>query len=256
MKIFLIILMFLPLTTYAVNDECESECQKLRTQVETESSLSLINRVWIQPETLENQCKSFPYFPKGGINSAYCFIKTYIPISVAEKISGHKVFLSSPHKNDSIVSTNEEFGHYNPDFLNWGIINILPVVEDEAVNGIVKSTYESFFSYSAKTYYMVWLQLQENSDENIKIKQDIKEKIFNKQYYDTEKYYSFLQEDYYTYPGLKWSGNIAKTAVPFWIRREIDGTSGLFIQALERIFYNYDPEFMGFVSQLSNNKAK
>jgi len=254
MRLFFTLIMIVSFHVSA-DAPCDDKCQKRIELINAAAETSFVNKIWIKPETLTNQCKGYPYFPKGGIKSAYCFIKTYIPISVAETISGHKMFLFSPHNNDSIVRTNESFGHYNPEFLKWGIKNILPITENEDVKKTVEGTYQRYFSYSAKTYYLVWLQLQEITDENQKIKHEIKSAIQSKQYYGTDKYYAFLKEEYYKHPNLTWSGNIAKTAVPFWVRREIDGTSDFFIQALEVVFNTYDPDFMMFVSQKSHNKS-
>jgi hypothetical protein len=258
MKNVLIILIFVSLNAYAGGDECDEECQRLKALIESESSISLINKTWMQPETLRNQCKDFPYFPNGGIHSAYCFVKTYLPVSKLESISGHKVFNSSPHINDTIVRTNEDFGRYNPRFLDWVLENVLPVTSYPEVKKVTEKTYIDYFSKSAKTYYLVYLQLQLENDDNTKIRSHITKSIEDKKYYSYEDYYYYPNERFEKIPHkgklIKVNGNISKTAVPFWIRREIDGTSGQFIQALEKVFMAYEPEFLDYIKQESHNK--
>lgn len=259
MKIVLTILIFISLNTYAGGDECDEECLRLKALIEAESNLSLINKTWMQPEKLRNQCKDFPYFPNGGVHSAYCFIKTYLPLSKLELISGHKVFLSSPHIDDTIVRTNKDFGRYNPRFLGWVIENVLPVTSYAEVKKVTEKTYINYFSKSAKTYYLVYLQLQLQNDDNAKIRGNITNAIREKNYYGYDEYYYYPNDNFEEYPHkgkiIKVNGNISKTAVPFWIRREIDGTSALFIQALEKVFMEYEPEFLAYVKQQSHNRV-
>lgn len=241
--------------TYAQDNNCTGDCQRIESLIEADANIGLINKVWIKPETLKNQCDEFAYFPDSGILSAYCFIKTWTPVSVLEKISGHKVFLTSPHKNDSIIKTTEKFGHYNPEFLIWGIKNILPITNSNETREIVKQNYKTYISNSAKIYYMVYLRLQQKNAENTKIRNYIIESITNKKSYDIEEYFEYLDNSKFgRYPisseqnGV--NGNIVKTAVPFWIRRELDKTDHLFIQAMEKVFVAYEPDFLRYAEDI------
>jgi len=256
--LLLTLFIFTLANAYAQDEPCTGECQQIKKRLESDASIDLINKVWIKPETLKNQCEGHPYFPDSGIQSAYCFIKTWTPVSVLEKISGHKVFLNSPHKNDDIVLTEKSFGHYNPEFLIWGIKNILPITNSKEAGDVVKQNYKKYISGSAKIYYMVHLKLQQKNEKNEKIRDHIISAINNKKSYDNGEYFEYLENtpyERYSADSKRYgaNGNIVKTAVSFWIRRELDKTDHLFIQAMEKVFMAYEPEFLEYVENIVKN---
>ena len=72
--------------------------------------------------------------------------------------------------------------------------------------------------------------------------------------YDYDKYFYFMNdnffvnsnEDYLMNHGFDggWNGNVVKTAVAFWIRRSIDGTSEEFYKGLDKLLNTYDKDFL------------
>ena len=54
-----------------------------------------------------------------GVRDTYNNVKILIDLKKAKSISPVPVFLSGPHEDDFNKDSNE-FGHYNPKFLEWG----------------------------------------------------------------------------------------------------------------------------------------
>lgn len=233
------------LSSHAIANGCDAECRQLKSLLEREAGRNPVNKVWIKMRELQNQCDAYPYFPDSGINSAYCFFKSMLPQSRLEKMSGHKVFLSSPHRNDNINNGSARaFGRYNPRFLRWAIDHFLPNIADQRALAVTQKNYQWGIATTAKHYYLAYLQLRIKNQENQKIRHDYRSAINQGKYYDYEYLYDYFKLEFEEPIAFANDGNIMKTAVLFWIRREIDGTAAVFVEALEKLFARYEPQFL------------
>jgi len=202
-----------------------------------------ITEAWVSLSETENQCPDvYDYFPNGGLLSFYCHAKTLMDLQDLQRMAKVPVFLSGPHKNNQpTTSAEQEFGHYNPKFVQWLIDNLIPAADNGELHALTQTFYEQYVQPLARTYYKSYQALQalpENFAAETRQYADlVEQRTLPVYYYD--KFYDFadLHE-------LGYEGNVVKGAVAFWIRRNIDGTIEQFVEGLEKLLGVYDDEFL------------
>jgi uncharacterized protein YecT (DUF1311 family) len=152
------------------------------------------------------------------------------------------IYIDGPHSDTELVLNSRfQFGHYNPEFVQWLNKNAIPAMQDPEFKRLTQSLYKQFVQAVARPYYIVYLDLQKNPE-----------------YRDTEQTQyagliekavlpEFYGEDYYYFSGLYeqgYNGNVVQRAVLFWLRRHIDNTADTFFQGLETLIKTYDTDFI------------
>ncbi len=163
-----------------------------------------------------------------GLRYKYAVLNEYMNINRLGEIMGVPVFLKGPH-SDGVDYESDEFGHYNPAFLNQVRDALSAAKDNSAFNAIVQPFYNSQLKSTARTYYRAYKYLESEDD------------ILGKygDYYDGEAFrgYADIEEA----EGFNWYESA--TAPGFWVRRKIDGTDKIFFEILNMMLKKYDSGF-------------
>lgn len=141
---------------------------------------------------------------------------------------------------------NDEFGfdYYNPDFVNWGIENIVPepnnVIGTYLAQEIYDQSLSRFFRINADAY--LWLLEQGYPLHQGQYVDAMGTVDFEGTYYLERRYRGVLPEyvDEETFYYGDWTPEIA---IGFWLRRGLDGTSDELWAGLNQLLNTYDTEW-------------
>ena len=227
------------------------------------------NAVWNEINKAKPNYKSHPnkclpnelhtkwgdFFPNGGLRSLYCHFKNIFNIDLIENEFGGRIYLSGPHKyNPDNLYKTDEFGHYNPKFIQWLHDNIIPDKSDSNKIAGSKNIYNYYLKDLIRTYYVV--------HESLKINTKFKESALKKYIEKIEKNESVNIHEYNECMNLtlKWPNKYKSKryeTIPllFWLRRSIDGTEHLFNKSFEKLLKAYDYEFLEATTNKANYDA-
>jgi len=200
-----------------------------------------------------------------GARSLYLDLKAVMDLEKLQSLAPMKIFLSGPHGKDFNVRSNE-FGHYNPDFVQWAATHAIPGASDSVLRGITAPFYQNQLKEIARIYYLAHHYLGENPDLAVRLRQDYTEALkilADRPFLDEmnsgpggclQNFGDFVKsfdhsndppQTPHTYP---WDSDIslyyASTAPGFWIRRQIDGTAPDFFALLTKLLQTYDAAFL------------
>ena len=190
----------------------------------------------------------FDYGPNG-MRNIYCYASSIFSYGQLAELSKMSPFVKGPHTESALrLDSQDDFGHYNPEFVKWLIENLIPGAEDENFRWISEPVYKQFLQKTARVYFLTMQKLSSDTE-----------------YYENEvswylgaleageldpywpyRYGSYLPDSVYDryLDSDFYYGNVVGCAVGFWIRRKIDGTADLFYQGLYKLLKTYDPEFI------------
>lgn len=208
--------------------------------------------VWSGLDRTENTCEdTFDYHPRGGMRIFACHLYSLISYERIVQLSPVPIFVGGPHTESALVlDAQQDFGRYNPEFVTWMVDYAIPASRDDAFRAatqplydtyvrpltqILRATYEKFQQFPEclareRGNYMTLLEQQALPDGN------------------SEQFFDFLDAGYCSGPdngdvysmGSGMDGNVVKTAVAFWIRRDIDGTAAEFYRGLVLLRETYE----------------
>ncbi len=193
-----------------------------------------IRALWRGLPKSKNGCPDdFDYFPDGGMRNFYCHLLPRVAMATIEKWAGVPIYASGGFN----LKSTKSFGHYNPQFVRW-LPALIPALRDETFRAVAQPIYDRKIKPLARTHYRVYRKLQADPAflEREK-KRLLKEMASARGATDT-------YERFYDYGSSAGDGNVAKTAVAFWIRRSIDGTDADFFAALEQLMKIHDPTML------------
>jgi len=198
-----------------------------------------IRSAWNNLDRTMNQCDDiYDYHPQGGMRIFYCHIKAYYSYQDLVKASHIPVFRKGPHTRDKLsLQSRYDFGYYNKDFVSWLKDYVIVASREPMFRQSTQDLYDKYVKPLATTYHRTFKEL--SSDP---------------QYYrrETDKYLQLIEtkslgeyyaEDFYEFKDLYkqgYNGNVVKTAVLFWFRRNIDGTKNEFSDALDVLVQSYN----------------
>lgn len=202
-----------------------------------------IQRLWQQLDQTQNKCQDiFDYYPEGGMLIFYCHAKSFLNFADIQKMAAMPIFLQGPHKAEINSQSSQEFGHYNPVFVQWLIDNLLPSKQDHEFILATQNMYDNYVRQLARTYFITYIELTQNHalyfQESINTYQDLLQ---------SQQLPVGYHEDFHSFADLYQQGyerNVVKGAVGFWIRRSIDGTIDEFYTGLNNLLSLYDAEFL------------
>lgn len=189
----------------------------------------------------------FDYGPKG-MRNTYCYAKSVLSYEKLVGLSGIKPFVSGPHTENALnLTSKNDFGRYNIEFVRWLNDNLIPAVEDDKFKWVAEPIYNQYFRGTARIYYITYHMLVsdkpffENETDKFKtaLANDSLDEYWPYQYsdfLDDSVYPRFVDDDFYY-------GNVTGCAVAFWIRRNADGTHEEFAKGLSRLVSIHDPDF-------------
>ncbi len=183
-----------------------------------------------------------------GLRALYCRVRDSVNYRRIEQLAGMPVFVSGPHKDYKLYVRENDFGHYNPEFLVWAQKNLLPRKNDALYIATTKPLYDKFMRRMSHAYHRTYVQWSRNLDHFEKERRYLVDMIAGKRPW--------------SYLGARWQVDSLKTildldverenlnehhvatALRFWQRRSIDGTADEFFAALEAMLAIYDPDFL------------
>jgi len=221
----------------------------VRDPVVTGDLSSLQAAAWEALPTSANHCPdSFDYWPDGGLQNFWCHAQGSMSLEQVAGASGMGIWRSGPHTLGALdLDEPTAFGHYDPAFVDWLVGHGVRAAEDAAFRGATQDAYDGYARPLARTMWRARRKLQANRDckaRELKAYQAAMESGTPGYY---ERWYGFLAADWCTeqgYGGRVGNGNVVKSAVGFWLRRELDGTADAWARGLEKLLVAYDADWM------------
>lgn len=213
---------------------------------------------------------------EAGFRHLYCSLRSVISYDRVRSISGMDIYVSGPHTDELNLSAGE-FGHYNPEFLDWADTYIIPAeMADPVFAAHAQRVYEAQLRDIARALF--W------THEILIGPPEYRQEMID--YYragrgqehewtgwgghsaetaaalDFDAMVSWVRAEYDGVPSNQGGGNtsilndyiegalggdgyMADTATPFWVRRTIDGTEAQVFELLVKVLRCFDPEVLG-----------
>lgn len=225
--------------TLPKTSQTETINQSSTVDLEIEALWKNLDKKWVN--TNDEDCQQWStWLPEQGLRGFLCQLK--IPLSKLEKWSKQAIFLTGPHFNGHLDFTSKvQFGHYNPEFVNWLHKHLIPAARSPAFRALTQPWYDRYMQRLARTFYVTHEQLFADLNYLEQEKNTYLELLNSKQLPDF-----YAESAYWNFGNLEAKGfsnyEIAMTTL-FWIRRIIDGTEDEFFAGLKTLMETYD---MGF----------
>jgi hypothetical protein len=189
----------------------------------------------------------FDYELEGGMRNFYCRALQVMPWSRFIELAGVAPFLSGPHQGGALnLNSETAFGHYDPAFVKWAGVALLPAANNDGLRRATQATYDKQVRSLARAYYRVWRV------------------VFADKAWLTRTRDGYLGDA--THGGGGWSSpaltpletllgpaeadwggvdpNLQRSAAAWWLRRSADETDALWSAALERLLTTYDAAWL------------
>lgn len=153
-------------------------------------------------------------------------------------------FLSGPHSLQSWVvwgASSEEFGHYNPAFLTWLEINLIPSNKNSPMRFATQTIYDRAIRDMLRVHAIALHILQSNPSLQAEVLKQYETYQGSHSEYILEKF-----------TNIALAASHRKEAKPrdfafamgFWIRRDLDGTKTQFTKLMNKTLEMYDETFL------------
>ena len=159
-----------------------------------------------------------------------------------EIVSGRQVTLEENKEYD--------FNYYNPDFIAWGVENMVPDPENSIGGMLAREIYQNCYSRFFRLNTEAYLWLEQNGYE-----------IHQGQYVDAMQNVDFEglnylerryrgELDHYTDEHTRYWGDwTPELAIGFWLRRGLDGTHDELWEGLMKVLETYDAEWLAEIQE-------
>ena len=215
-----------------------------------------------------DRCNAFgAYGASFGVRGLACIAQSIAPLGDVVDRAGVPVFESGPHTTQgarfALTLDGQEFGRYNPAFVQWGIDNAIVGEDDAAVRALATPIYRRHFQRISRVYWAVYDDLAADGfpgSTPAGVTQDYVDYLRGgeigrgeEDYYPGFSMYAFSELNDGVVSRIGYPQNAtehysalyeANTARGFWLRRREDGTLGLFRDGLERLLATYDAEWL------------
>lgn len=213
-----------------------SSCNKEGKNVKRfqEAAMNLDNT----QHTLEYE---YDYWPEGGIRATGSHLASLISLSDLEKMLPCPLYVSGPHKNGQWDLYSEDFGHYNPQAIQYLADLAGKVVADKKFVELSRPLVDQYLytqMYDMMVLHDVMYDEELYSEGG---RQSIFADIMDNYGYSDEAFYIInsldLEDGTWVY------SNFSFEMLYFWARRYTDGTINQFYQALSTVFKAYYPDY-------------
>ena len=186
----------------------------------------------------------YDYWPECGIRVTGSHLASLISLNELQKMLPCPLYVSGPHHDGQWDLDNEEdFGHYNPEAIQYLANLAQKVVADKKFVELSKPLIDRYLYRQMHIMMVIHDALYDDT-----YSQEEREGIFNTSVetkgleyddYDVGFYLNRLKldDDSYVF------SNISYRFLHFWARRWVDGTIDPFYQGLSTIFMAYYPEY-------------
>ena len=186
----------------------------------------------------------YDYWPECGIRVTGSHLASLISLNELQQMLPCPLYVSGPHHDGQWDLDNEDdFGHYNPEAIQYLANLAQKVVADKKFVGLSKPLIDRYLYRQMHIMMVIHDALYDGT-----YSQEEREGIFNTSVetkgleyddYDVGFYLNRLKldDDSYVF------SNISYRFLHFWARRWVDGTIDPFYQGLSTIFMAYYPEY-------------
>ena len=164
------------------------------------------------------------WLPDLGLRGLYAKAQFALNLSQLEKVSGHKIYLTGPHKEGELnLNVRSDFGHYNPKFLQWAAANGIPGLKDPKLRRELQPVYEKFLRSRARSFYAAHKNLHANPKRLQRATDKYNDLMAAEKPAFAMQEFFRADADRMRNSGLDWyETNVAHI---FWLRRSIDGSA-------------------------------
>ncbi len=230
--------------------------------LEDASAKAAATQIWMGLDATDNTCpRVFDYWPGGGLLTTACHLASVSQESggnlelgafeAVKRLSPVPVFLSGPHQDGFLVgedASSDDFGRYNPAFVDWFVINAVPGADDPELRDRTKPAYDRHLRQLADTFEVVYQASRSNEECFIRERDLYLDAIDSgSASYYYERWYAYLSPNFCNDPEANnwdnmpegYDGNVVKSAMGFWVRRSADGTMDRWHDGLEKLRATY-----------------
>ncbi len=210
--------------------------------------------IWRRLGSSKSDCEDYDYFPTGGMLNFACHLRSLTSLSELVEHAGRQPFVSGILR---APKSKGEFAHYDSTFVAWAATHLIPGASDARTREALQPVYDRYVRFLARTFAVTRHRLDEESSCAAREK-DAYQALIAKQrvprdYY--ERWFYFMNPRFCEARSPKqavmmdegmdggWDGNVVKSCVGFWLRRELDGTAAQFKAGLWRLLETHDPNF-------------
>jgi len=241
----------------AADDDTEGEEESLDETAPDTAGTELAREVWMHLHLTRNTCPDvFDYHPDGGMRIFACHLRSLVSLESLQRAAGIDIFVSGPHgQSELTLDSPDSFGHYNPAFVRWMADNLIPAGRDGALRQATQTHFDKYVRPLARIFHATHRKIQR---EPACFRREVERYVAEMRRGQVsselqERYFFFMNDEFCARPddvnyffehGFDggYNGNVTKTCVGFWIRRNLDGTGSEFHEALTRLLRTYDPE--------------
>jgi hypothetical protein len=202
---------------------------------------------WRRLPALGNACGdelAYDYGVEGGMRNFYCRALQVLPWRQLLTLAPVAPFRSGPHRGGELDFTaRSDFGHYDPDFVRWATVALVPAASDPALRRQTQPVYDAQVRGLARIHYRVWRALFSDRRVLVRERNAYLEAVRRGQADDQASRYETLLGP----PERDFGGadpNLVRSAATWWLRRSADETASLWLQGLERLLSTYDAAWL------------
>jgi len=204
---------------------------------------------WQALPSSANHCPdAFDYWPDGGIQNFWCHARGAVSLDQLASFSATAIWRSGPHGLGALdLDEAGSFGHYDPAFVDWLVQHGVAASDDPAFRAATQEAYDGYVRPLARDMWRTRRKLQSHGKCKARELELYKEAMAAGSAYHYERWYGFLADDWCTTQGTGGqvgNGNVVKSAVGFWLRREMDGTADAWARGLESLLVAYDHDWI------------
>lgn len=226
------------------------------------SAKAAATQIWMGLDSTSNACpRVYDYWPGGGLLSTACHLVSVSQESggslemgafeALQRLSPVPVFVGGPHQDALMINeaaVQDDFGRYNPAFVDWFVANAIPGADDAELRAQTKPYYDANLRELADTFEVVYQATRTDEDCFVRERDLYLDAIdSNAASYYYERWYAFLSPSFCGDPEADnwddmpqaYDGNVVKSAMAFWVRRSADGTMERWHDGLEKLRSTY-----------------
>jgi len=164
------------------------------------------------------------WLPELGLRGLYAKAQFALNLSQLEKVSGHKIYLTGPHKEGQLnLNARSDFGHYNPKFLQWAAANGIPSLKDARLRKELQPVYDRFLRSRARSFYAAHKNLHSNPEHLQRALDKYNDLMAAEKPAFAMQEFFRADSDRMKKNDLDWyETNVAHV---FWLRRSLDGSA-------------------------------
>lgn len=184
----------------------------------------------------------YDYWPDGGIRNIGGHLASLISLNDLEKMLPCPLYVSGPHKNGEWDLYSEDFGHYNPQAIQYLADLAEKVVSDKDFVRLSRPFIDRYFS----TQMHIMMVMHDALYDEDLFSEDGRDIVFN----DIVENHGYCEAADYVIGNLDLAGddyiyyNFSSEMLQFWARRWVDGTIDQFYDALSTVYMAYYPDYV------------